>query len=95
MCPIPVLSSRVSEKGELQLAHGSHTKPTFESLGHCDALDKLTCLVRSVDTAPPSKDIGIKFMVRKIPTHTLKDTLLFMYPSGNRDVAPKYIFLLV
>ena len=29
-----------------------------------DSADKLTCIVRQVDTAPPAKDLGMKFMVR-------------------------------
>ena len=59
---IPVLCSRVGAEREIQLVHGNHARPAFETAAF-DAADKLTCLVRKMDTAPPPKDLGMKFMV--------------------------------
>jgi WD40 repeat protein len=53
VCSIPILAAKFtnesSENKCIELAHGSHLKPMFESV-QCEKLDKLTCLVRPVAT---------------------------------------------
>ena len=59
---IPVIASRVNSNLTIQLAHGSHARPAFETMEH-HKLDKVTCLVRKVETVPTEKDLGIKYLV--------------------------------
>ena len=59
------MASRISaDSKKIHLVHGNHLKPAFEILDY-ETLDKVTCLVRGIDTKMPGKDYGIKYMVRE------------------------------
>ena len=47
----------------LNVLHGSHAKPTFETLD-LEKLDKLTVLVRKVGVDASKRQMGSKVMVR-------------------------------
>jgi WD40 repeat protein len=53
VCLIPILAAKFTDESSedkcIELAHGSHLKPVFESV-QCEQMDKLTCLVRPVAT---------------------------------------------
>jgi hypothetical protein len=65
---VPILGCRITSKQSIQFVHGSHNHPVFETLQYPD-MDKFTCLVRKVETAPPTADVGMKFMVTRISSN--------------------------
>ena len=63
---VPVIATKVSDEGgsnRVHLVHGSHAKPTFESVDYA-GLNKVTCLVRTTTSDPGKKQLGAKVMVR-------------------------------
>ncbi len=59
---IPILASQQLNNGTIRLMHGSHVRPTFETVEH-EKLEKLTCLIRSIDTTPLKPHVGTKHLV--------------------------------
>ncbi|TRY63064.1 hypothetical protein TCAL_07148 [Tigriopus californicus] len=59
--PLPVLGAALAEN-KVFLVHGSHSRPAFEECDY-DQLEKVTCLIRTLNTAPAQIPTGTKVTV--------------------------------
>ena len=71
---IPVLGGKISCNRQVQLVHGNHALPAFETMEY-EKLDKLTCLVRQPKgasaAAPAKEQEGVTLVADKSKSQVL------------------------